>query len=411
MNEKKKKFLFFTTFLVAGFSLLAGLGFSSPNKAVQRVSADDTNNYYLTGTMNEWDTANTDYPLEKIRANEFKFEGLINDGAAYVKFKITKNNAWADAYGYNHLEDESKPLFYTDNDGNIEIGARNNGILIILDTSKEEKQVSATYELYTLNNIVQSTKEGINPSRMRVWLDRGMYEGDGALNALQYGPKGTVTDESTIYEASGYRQLFEVGDHWLAYFDIPTTDLTAGMDIRVVRVSSARDQIWNRTEFYTWQTGDNNKVLYIGDNWDRTTLTPGIIGDDKEIPVAFLKDVLEGYLTCLPSAINGYGAFPEMSRTFFKKDDGEWKIVGLLDEIEINDYVSMDTGYASGRTATVDAYTKYATMEALHLAAANGAGAPVKSSQASSMGIVLIIGLLGITSIGAFYFLQKKKYS
>jgi hypothetical protein len=415
MKNKTKKFSYFLSFFIAGFSLLAGMMFINPAKSARQVSAEDTNEYYITGddSINGWDITNTEFPLEKIGNYQFKYEGELGEGAAGVKFKITWGQNWANAYGYSNVDSGSHKYFYDDG-GNIKIAAKNTGVLILLDTSNGAK-ISGSIEVVEMPNIVQSHKGGINLDYMRVWLDRGMYESAGALNALQYGAQGTLTDESTIYEASGYVKLFEGEEgghweHWLAYFDIPTASLTAGMDIRVARVNNLRSAIWNKTEVHTWSVGDNNKVLYVGDNWDATTLSPGIIGDDKEIPVDFLKHVLEGYLTCSPSTINGYGAFPEMNRTFFKDADGEWKIVGLLDEVMLDDYASMDTSYTGERVEeSVDAYEKYLKMEALYLASSGGSGAPNIFATNNSITFVVLISIIGITSLAALYFLKKKK--
>lgn len=413
MNKKTKKFSYLLTFLVAGVSLLAGMVFINPAKSVRQVSADD-NEYYLTGTMNNWDITDTTYHLTKIGDTQFKYEGLIADGAAYVKFKVTRNLSWGIEYNYSNLDEDSKQYFYGEGTGDIEIAAKNTGLVLVLDTSIHK--ISASYELYTLDNIVKCSTAGVNPLYMRVWLDRGGYESAGALNALQFGAAGSLTDESTIYEASGYKKLFEGGEgvdhweHWLAYFDIPIASLTAGMDVRVIRLDGPRTVIWNKTAIHTWSVGDNNKVLYVGDGWDGATLTTGIISDDKEIPAAFAKHVLEGYLTCLASEINGYGAFPEMSRTFFKKDGGEFKIVGLLDEVDLDDYGPTDTTYAGSRVVGVtDAYTKYQKMEVLYLASLGGSGAPGIFAKNNSITIVILISVIGITSLAALYFLRKKK--
>lgn len=414
MKMKIRRLPYFLAFFVTGFSLLLGLSLTNITKDVRSVSAEDKY-YSLAGNMNGWSNNDSNFKFTYVSEEEYRYEGLLDGGKAGVEFKvITEEGMWDGALGFNKLADGTLEHFGGEGDGNILILAKNTGITISVNPN--DNTITATLANPTYLDIVGASKEGVNLDRMRIWLHRGIFQVGIEINALQFGPAGTVDDDTTIIEASGYVEFMD-GD-WLAYFDIPITDLTDGMDIRVVRASGDRKLIWNKTVFYTWQEGDNNRLLYVGNTWENTTLTSGIIGDDKKIPVTFTKYVLEGYLTCSDSEINGYGAFPEMNRTFFKDADDEWKIVGVSDEVAelgdiiIDDYADKDLAYTGGRVNTVTGWDKYTRMEMMYQASINGSSTFTQLelfTNKQSVTMVLVISLVGLTSLFGLHFLKKRK--
>lgn len=409
MKMKIRRLPYFLAFFVTGFSLLLGLSLTNITKDIKPVTAETSADaYYLVGVDNNWNVRE-EYELKQIGdSNKYSWTGEI-PGATDFKIHRQNGNLWV---GYYNIIESKRGDFGGSDNIYFDIASY---VTVIYDETNNEIDIE-------LARIQESIKTGVDKELMRIWLDRGFYEQSEACNMLQFGEDGEVNNYSTIYEPSGWAQFLHE-KFWLAYFDIPITELISGMVVRVARVSEHRGRIWNTSQFYTWQEGDNNKVLYVGnvgdgEDWNNASLSSGIIDDEIQIPVTFTKYVLEGYLTCSDSEINGYGAFPEMNRTFFKDADDEWKIVGVSDEVAelgdiiIDDYADKDLAYTGGRVNTVTGWDKYTRMEMMYQASINGSSTFTQLelfTNKQSVTMVLVISLIGLTSLFGLHFLKKRK--
>ena len=100
-----------------------------------------------------------------------------------------------------------------------------------------------------------------------------------------------------------------------------------------------------------------SQVMYIYSAYGQRDCSQSAFGSLNWGTPELAAKALEGLQTCSSSDINGFNAFPTLSKTFFLNDT-EWKITGDLGGETIMDYASIDD-YATGeRTIEVNAYQK-----------------------------------------------------
>ena len=106
-----------------------------------------------------------------------------------------------------------------------------------------------------------------------------------------------------------------------------------------------------------------------------------------------------------PSSINGYGAYAGLNATYV--------LTNRLSSTEkVKDFPD-ETYYTSGKTSenavNIDLGVKIAQMQALYQASQETV---TSSKQLSNyLNIIVVISLVGITSLIGFYFLRKKPKS
>ena len=386
--------------LLAAMATGIGVSLSSTLNS-KEANAYVAGHYYLVGSFNGWSLASESHELVSIGGTEYQWIGVL---AVNDEFKLNTNNDWGGVIGYSGLSGGCKSdNTFTDNGGNIKVAASYE-FKITYNTAGSVFSATINWD--------DASTTGINNSKMRVWLDRGVYEAAGALVCLQYG--SLVSNTTRIVAPSGWVENSGVAaGFYYAYFDIPV--LTAGQYLRVARLSANRGTLWNVSGTHTWAVGDNSKVFYVGNDW--STLSNGIVADTVTTPVGnFLKLVLEGYLTCSSSATNGYDAFEQMELSFFKKADTTWKISGDLATISIWDYSGKGTsGYSSdkGTGTTVDGWTKFSALSTLnaggHLAGNIETSDNSLRNANSGYFLIIIVSVVSISLLGGFYLLSRKR--
>jgi hypothetical protein len=437
MKKRLKRISLFLGVAVLGgvfaVSLASGLVLrGSPLET--RAGANDP--YYLVGTINGWSLENHDYQLVKVgESTLYRWTGNL---ATNVEFKLNADTeapfeVWDYVKGYGELSSVLKGTVLSDAGGNIKVtySSGTPTFEVLYDTSNSE------FRVQYLSTFAEPLTGGINSNRMRVFLNRGnTYAKDGAINCLQFA--SSIEWNTTIHKPAGYvntgLKYTPVGeteqDLYFAYFDLNIADLANGYKLRVVRTSggdNAYVHIWDTTSEITWTIGDNNLLLYVGDNWSHA-LSSGIIADDVLLPLGygegeawqsygFIEKVLEGYLSCSNSAVNGYNAFPQMELTFFKKaDKTTWKIDGDLSAISVWDYTGTGTsGYGSdkGTGTTVTGWQKFSRLS-YEYAANNPSEAThifdnVGYSSENRVLLIVLVSIIGLTSIAGLYILKKKR--
>ncbi|MFA7068433.1 MAG: LPXTG cell wall anchor domain-containing protein, partial [Acidaminococcaceae bacterium] len=125
----------------------------------------------------------------------------------------------------------------------------------------------------------------------------------------------------------------------------------------------------------------------------------------------FFAKVLEGYLTCDASPVNGYMAFNLIDTNFLPRVASVWNMEGDLAGNLIKDFLS-ETDYATGTRETVaatDAFAKYQMMQNLYIATNNPTQNIGYFDNKSSLPLIIGIALVGLTSLAGLYILKKKR--
>ena len=240
--------------------------------------------------------------------------------------------------------------------------------------------------------------EGINLSKLRIWVERRDHYMDGFTYLLRIG--------SDYYSPSGYYKSYHyLPDHiFFPYFDI---DISIVNNAQVgIGIIDSSNKLHVEIPAQTFTAGDNSKLWYVtftAGTWaySKTTVTGRVFN-------TFFAKVLEGYITCLSSIHNGYGAFNLVDTHFVELDiNDDWNMEGLLSDVNINDYMyQMD--YSSGfRTLEVNAYDKYLALKAYYNAA-NPAPKTLNFDSNSQITTLIIIALAGILTLAGYILLRKR---
>lgn len=269
---------------------------------------------------------------------------------------------------------------------------------VLYDNSEKSWKAFSERSSVTLT----ATTEGINIDKVRIWLDRSGHFEDGFTWALKVG--------TTLYQPTGFEKaisLTPTTDRFFAYYDMPTSVLSGNIGFSVVNSFLKVDLEITPVAYVT---GDNNKVWkvdYVVDQW---TFTKGAI--TERIHNTFFAKVLEGYLTCDSSAVNGYGAFTAFDNNFLPRAEGVWNMEGDLGGVMIKDFESIGD-YATGTreaVASTDAYAKYTLMgQKAGLIPTGGEPNPYRTIQktGSNVGLIIIVSLFALGTL-TFIRLRKK---
>lgn len=246
-----------------------------------------------------------------------------------------------------------------------------------------------------------ATTEGINIDKVRIWLDRSGHFEDGFTWALKVG--------TTLYQPTGFEKALKLSgsDRFFAFYDMPTSLLSGNIGFSVVNSFSKVDV---EVPAVAFTTGDNNKVWkvdYVSETW---TLTKGAI--TERIYNTFFAKVLEGYLTCDSSAVNGYGAFTAFDANFLPRDGGVWNMEGDLGGVMIKDFETIEAYETGSREAeaSTDAFAKYTLMgQKAGLIPTGGETNPYRTIQktGSNVGLIIIVTLFALGTL-TFIHLRKK---
>ncbi len=236
---------------------------------------------------------------------------------------------------------------------------------------------------------LSDTTPGIKSDKVRIWLDRGGHYEDGYTHALKIG--------ETRYRPTGWEMALKLTEtnRWFAYYDVPISELTGDIGITIVNASLG---VTVEIPAVPYTAGDNNKVWkinFVDPNW---SITKGAI--TERIYNSFFAKVLEGYLSCDESAINGFMAFDDIDTNFLPRTAEVWNMEGDLGGQLIKDFLDK-TDYTTGTRETVaatDAYAKYTMMQGL-FNAENGGGSSglIQVVESATTNVSYIIALMIMT--------------
>lgn len=356
MSKKRLVKLFvlsFTTFFLTQLLSILNINFSNI------LFASGTTPYYLVGNFagESWNLGGTSYPLTLESGTIYKWTGQLSQG---TEFKVRDSSgSWEWVKGWGNVLNVGAKESGTISDASGNIKVNSTYIFDVrFDSSNDDIKID-------LGNINPASLDGVNGSRMRIWLDRGVYMQSGnEIIGLQFG--SSISNTTEIITPSGYVE--RSANYFYAYYDIPI--LTVNTSIRVLRLSST-EGIYNTSSTLVWSNSDYNKTLAIT-GWEGSNLVTRAIPDDQSnIKNTFLAKVLEGYLTCSNSTANGFGGFAQVRGTYFFFSEGTGGVRTILGEtlgaVTLTDY-AYGSNYNSNRGTgiQVNALHKY---NALALAA------------------------------------------
>lgn len=429
MNKRLKRMGLLFGMSVLGVAFSVGIAVSVSAKQAPLGANAAAAAPHIVGTWNSWVTTDLGRTLVGDDTNGYVWTGVL---VADEEFKVLINDNWDNpSYGYWDVQNNASRLdgAVIDASGNVKVVYKNTYKVTYYPTSSETDFFEATYSTNHLKIELapyeEASKAGVNNDRMRVFLDKGAHDVYGTTFCLQYTDSAGTLDELTPmiaptdhvhnFDARGEGVEDDVGNNvWYAYYDIPVLDV--GDKVRVSRISVNGGKVDIVTPELVWSASDYGKVLYVGDAnpGPGYTLSTGIIDDAVINSLGLLDIVLEGYLSCSPSAANGFNAFPNINLTFFKKANGDWKTGGNLDTILITDFSGIGiSGYSSekGTAFTTDGWTKYTRLEAMYNAA-NPSG-PTQNigyfDNNNAIAIIIGIALVGLTSLAGLYLLKHKR--
>ena len=248
--------------------------------------------------------------------------------------------------------------------------------------------------------------DAIQTSTLRFFIDRSNWENDGAIVKFEYGTSlnATNTIESitgTLIAPNGYIENSAM-TRWYAWYEVPTSII--GKEWVIRRFNSSSTTLWNSSIKYTFTGGMNNQMWYIWNNWSGTVSQGSVDATNG----AFLKYVLEGYMTCSSDTSNGYGAYPTLNSTYFMNGETP-RYSDSLDDDMVNDF-SLQSNYSTGtKDATVSVATKINAMASLYQEANPTAvpSTPVHADKNPLAILALVIAAISLTA--GYFFIFKKR--
>ncbi len=248
---------------------------------------------------------------------------------------------------------------------------------------------------------------------LRLWVDRGLAAHEQGYLMLHYWKEGV--DVKTL--PSGYSEI--TTGKWMAYYDVAKADLRdAHMQFIRHESTGVHAQTFDDSreggESNVYTAGDNAEIFYLWDNGEQ--FGRGSLADqEKIVPVANLKLVLEGYFTCLDDADNGYANWDRVKQTWITYTDAEgvahWRTDGVLTDLMLDDFAT-EADYATGNrtTGSIDGLSKYQKLEAEWKAA--NAQSPLFGVSFGNMDngvIIAVVTLLSVVSVSAIVFISMKR--
>ncbi|MDD4520869.1 MAG: hypothetical protein PHF59_02480, partial [Bacilli bacterium] len=265
--------------------------------------------------------------------------------------------------------------------------------------------------------VITSNDVRIAVVRPVFWDDAGAYQPlriastEADLTNNTFANITYITSESytsdTYYVAGGGFKEYDTDG--VIFYDVPLATLT-GKYFDLARLSTTDEStaaVWNRTAPELFNSSMLHKIWRIWDN-DYTILIKGIsrpegsTAESRNVSNVVINSLLYGYLTCSPSTTNGYGAFGALDANFNLTGRTYTEVDTVLDFINEADY---EKGRGTG--VTVSTSVKVAMMQAM--TNSSGMSTLPLLDDKKNLNTILIVGLLGLTTIAGLYISSKKK--
>ena len=281
--------------------------------------------------------------------------------------------------------------------------------------ASEKKSASARSLNY---NVTISTPLNPTYETARYWFinnDGGFWNASAKFGIHVWGGTG-VTD--AYYLLNAYANTN--GGQTFFYIDVPT----AAESFQLIRFSSSASvgtnkEVWNDTGTFAFSS---YKPYYL--HWyhyDSGNSLSNSKADNPRPSAYLLSAVLQGYVTCSDSELNGHGAAAKLYENWISLYDGSangnWTEVSILD-YPYAAYHSNGDAYGStqSRSESVTVYNKWVEL-------ATRAGIDPSTGKTSSLLnpmsiigannnstlVIVVISALVLVSTGGFFFLRKKQ--
>ncbi len=246
------------------------------------------------------------------------------------------------------------------------------------------------------------------------------WEGAGAHQVLRLAPTAAdltnnvvanityVTLESytadTYYTSGG--GFTEYSTSGVIFYDVPLATIT-GKYFDLARLSTTNTvtaAVWNKTGSEVFSTTLLNKIWRIWNDGNGVYRPEGPSAESRNVSNGVINSLLYGYMTCSDSATNGYGAYNTLNINFNLKGRLFAETDTVLDFINQADYSA-----GRGTGVTVKTEDKISKMESMYNAFISPSRDTTNLDFNMNTGLVILIGLIGISLLAGFYFLKTKK--
>ena len=279
--------------------------------------------------------------------------------------------------------------------------------------------LGGAFGVATTNFSTIKTEAAITSNDVRIAVVRpAFWSVDGAYQTLRIAPSeadltnnvfGNITyidieshTADTYYVAGGGFDEYDTDG--VVFYDLPLATIE-GKYFDLARLSPTDTSpagVWNKTSTELFDSSMLHKIWRIWGNGAFIERPTGSTAESRNVSNGVINSLLYGYLTCSPSTTNGYGAFDTLDvhfnltgRTYFETDT-------VLDFIDVADYAD---GRGTGETVLTS--VKVAMMQAM--ANSSGMSTLPLLDDKKNLNTILIVGLLGLTTIAGLYISSKKK--
>ena len=288
-----------------------------------------------------------------------------------------------------------------------------------------EKQAVETRANY---NVTISSVLTPNETTMRYWFVNntdGFHGGSGAkmgIHAWKEGGTNQYFLMTSYQNGSGTGQFFY-------YVDVPTD----AEKFQIIRFASSatvgiNQTVWNDSGDYMFSSYKPYYLHVCGGSMGLSSLTneaAGSSGTSKiEAPSAYtLSKVLEGYVVCSSSELNGYGAASYLWTNWVNpyKTEGAG-INGKWDEVTLQDYAQGSYSGNNDSYSGLSRDTNFTVKEKWEglanqanidptsgVAKAKAVLSPIVGNNGNDILVMGSISLVGLISIGGFFFVRKMR--
>ncbi|MDY0399619.1 MAG: hypothetical protein RBR36_02820 [Bacilli bacterium] len=279
--------------------------------------------------------------------------------------------------------------------------------------------LGGAFGVATTNFSTIKTEAAITSNDVRIAVVRpGFWDDSEAYQTLRIAPSEADLTENkvanityigiesytddTYYDADG--GFTEYVTDGVVFYDVPLASITEKyFDLaRLSTTDTSTAEVWNKTSTELFDSSMLHKIWRIFNDGNGVHRPEGMDAESRSVSNGVINSLLYGYMTCSDSANNGYGAFNSLNtnfnltgRTFSETDT-------VLDFINQSDY-----SMGRGAGVTVLTSNKIAMMQAM--ANSSGMSTLPLLDDKKNLNTILIVGLLGLTTIAGLYISSKKK--
>ena len=234
-------------------------------------------------------------------------------------------------------------------------------------------------------------------STKRVWVDpKGNFYDGNARAALRVFGDGITTKNYILGGSTQYVNMtHESSTQYYFYVDIPVS-----ADCQLVRLHNAFNFIWTYSADFSAITSWNPTLFMY--SWDAAaSLSAGGLDSSSNYTVEFAEKFMDGYSTCNPSSVNGYGAYSAMNTNVLSK-------LGSTKLSQLRSATFSDSTYGT-RTygEKIDRMQHAGKLSSPIVPAIFGS---IQSEESKATIWVIVISAITLLGVGGFFFIKRRKH-